>query len=170
MTAHDDAARLALLKVIADRLKETKAVADGQVTAGWRPKDRATAVLPGGSEIGAVTLVSGRKTARMVDETAFTAWVERTHPGEMETVTITRPNPNFVHRLMSAAQQIGHPVDAATGEEVPGIQVVQGDPYPMVKLAPDAAEVVAAAWEDDRGLLAELVGELLRPAVEGGSQ
>lgn len=168
MSAREDATRAALLKVIGEQLKAAKAGTDGQIAGTWRPKDRSTAVLPNGSEIGTVTLAAGRTTARLSDEAAFRAWVEKVHPDQMETVTITRPDPGFVARLMSAAQKLGHPVDAETGEEVPGITVVQGDPHPMVKLDPDAAAVVAAAWQD--GQLIELVAGLLRPALPPGGE
>lgn len=166
MSAHEIAAKAALLKVIAERLKDAKAALDCEITDTWRAKDRATAVLPTGDEIGAVTLVSGRTTARLADEAAFVAWVEKTHPGEMETVTITRPNPQFVQRILSAARQLGTAVDADTGEEVPGITVAEGDPHPMVKLAPDAAELVAKRWQS--GGLVQLVAGLLRPELPEG--
>lgn len=166
MSSHEQAARLAVLKVLAEQMKAAKTSADSAVTGSWRPKDRTTAVLPTGDEIGTVTLASGRKTARLSDEAAFLAWVKATHPDEMETVTITRPNPQFVARLMSAAQKLGHPVDAATGEEVPGITVVEGEPCPVVKLSPDAAEIVAKRWQS--GGLVELVGSLLRPTLGPG--
>lgn len=163
---HRTAAELALLKVIADRIKEARKRPEGEV-AKWRPKDRNAAVLPNGEEIGAVTLASGRKTARINDPAALEDWARRTHPEAFETVTITRLNPQFVERLLAAAKKLGTPVDAETGEEVPGIVVEQGDPYPQVRLAADAAEIVAAAWKD--GEMADLVARLLRPAIEGGA-
>ena len=160
---HSTAAELALVKVLGERLKAARADADEQV-AKWRPKDRAAAVLPNDVEIGSVTLVSGRSKSRLADEAAFLAWVERVHPEQMETVTTTRPNPAFVERLMSAARQLGTPVDAETGEEVPGIVVDVGAPFPQVRLTKDAHQKVAAAWQ--AGELAELVSGLLRPAIE----
>lgn len=164
---HRTAAELAVVKVLAEQLKAARADADEQV-AKWRPKDRAAAILPGDVEIGSVTLTSGRTRSRIADEAAFEAWVKKAHPEMFETVTITRPNPAFVDRLLAAARKLGTPVDAETGEEVPGIAVEQGDPFPMIRLNPDAPRLVGEAWQ--RGELAELVGRLLRPALEGGPQ
>lgn len=167
---HDVAARVALLKVIGDLIGGASKVARAAIVDGWRPKDRAAAVV-GGREIGAVTLSSGRASARVADEAAFVAWVEKTHPEQMETVTQTRPNPEFVDRLTAAARKLGVAVDAETGEEVPGIAVEVGAPYPTVRLSGDAVEVVAEAWR--RGELVELLAAVL-PAIEpgesGGSQ
>lgn len=168
MTArHDEASRLALLKVLGERLKDAKTAADCEIRDTWRPKDRAAAVLPDGTEIGAVTLASGRKKSSLTDETAFEKWVAKTHPEEMETVTLTRPRPEFTERLMSAARQLGEAVDAATGEAVPGITVTEGEAYPTVRLASGAADLLAVAWRD--GVLTDLIGSLL-PAIEAGER
>lgn len=164
---HDEAAKLALLKAVDARLKDARAAADGEIREGWRPGDRNTAVLPDGAEIGTVTLTKGRAKAVMDDEAAFEAWVKATHPEQFETVTVTRVRPEFRERLMSAARQLGHPVDAETGEEVPGITVTTGEPYPMVKLAPDAPALIAAAWQS--GGLAEVLAGLFRPELESGA-
>lgn len=163
---HRAAAELALLKLVSDQIRAARKGPES-VVAKWRPKDRNAAVLPNGEEIGSVTLASGRKTARIADQAALEEWARRTHPEAFETVTITRLSPQFVERLLSAAKKLGTPVDAETGEEVPGIVVEQGDPYPQVRLNPDAAEIVAAAWKD--GEMADLVARLLRPAIEGGA-
>ena len=165
---HDLASRFGLLKVLVQKLGEAKGAADAEIRDTWRVKDRAAAVLPDGAEIGSVTLASGRTTSKLTDEKAYEAWVRRVHPEEIETVTTERINPDFTARLMSAARQLGVPVDADTGEQVPGIEVVEGEPYPTVRLAPDAAEIVAQAWQD--GTLTELVASLLRPAIEQGGE
>ena len=163
MTPREMALRLALVKVLGDELKTAKAVTDGEIRDEWRPKDRITATLPDGREVGTVTLTSGRKAARLSDEIAYEMWVRVVHPDAFETVTVTRVKPEFTERLMSAARKLGVAVDAETGEEVPGITVAAGEPFPMVKLASDAREAVAEAWQS--GELTELVSGLL--AIEG---
>jgi hypothetical protein len=165
---HDLASRFGLLKVLVSKLGEAKTAADAEIRDTWRVKDRAAAVLPGDYAIGSVTLAKGRATSKLTDEAAYEAWVRKTHPDEIETVTIERVNTDFTQRLMSAARQLGIAVDAATGEEVPGIEVVEGDPYPTVRLAPDAAEIVAQAWQD--GTLTEVVASLLRGQIEAGGE
>lgn len=167
MSYHNDLAlRFALLKVLMGELGDAKSAADCEIRDTWHPGDRNTATLPGKVLLGAVTFAKGKTTSQLVDEPAFTAWVEKVHPEQMETVTITRVRPGYRERLMSAARRLGEAVDGETGEAVPGITVVQGEPYPMVKLAPDARDAVVRAWR--AGELRELVGALL--AIEGSDR
>lgn len=167
MTPRELALRFALLKILTDELKTAKGVADCEVRDGWRPKDRITATLPGGDDVGTVTLASGKTTARLTDEAVYEEWVRATHPEAIETVpATTRINPDFTDRIMAAARKLGVAIDAETGEEVPGITVAAGDPYPMVKLTPEARGAVAAAWT--HGNLAALLPGLL--AIEGGEE
>lgn len=167
MTPREMALRFALLKVLTDELKKAKAASDCEIRDGWRPGDRLTATLPGNADLGTVTLANGAKKAHLADEAAYEEWVRKVHPEAIETVpATTRINPEFTDRLMAAARKLGVAVDAETGEQVPGIEVTQGDPYPMVKLTPEARDAVAAAWT--RGNLAALLPGLL--AIEGGEQ
>lgn len=165
MTPQDLALRFALLKVLVAELSTAKKTADGEVRDCWRPGDRLTAVLPGGPDVGTVTLTKGKATAKVDNEIDFVEWARKVHPEWVETVKYDRVRPECVERLLSAARQLGVPVDAETGEEVPGITVTEGEPYPMVRLAAGAREAVAAAWQD--GTLGELVAGLL--AIEGGA-
>lgn len=164
MTPRDLALRLAVLKVLTTELGNAKKAADCEIRDGWRPKDRITATLPGDKDVGTVTLASGKTMARLTDEAAYEKWVRENHDDQIEVIEITRVRPDFTDRLMAAARKLGVAVDADTGEEVPGITVLAGDPYPMVKLADDAREQVAKAWRS--GELAELLPGLLE--IEGG--
>lgn len=166
MIPRELALRIALLKVLTTELGTAKKTADCEIREEWRPKDRITATLPGGQDVATVTLASGKTTAKLTDEAAYENWVKATHPDAFVTVTRTYVDPDFTDRLMAAARKLGVAVDAETGEEVPGISVMAGEPYPMVKLAGDAREAVAAAWRD--GTLAELLPGLL--AIQGGEQ
>lgn len=163
MERHDLAARFALLKTIGSKLAEAKKAADCEIRDTWTPGDRLTAKLPDGAVLGSVTLAKGKTTARMVDEPAYTAWVESTHPEHIETVTITRVDPAYTERLMSAARQLGEAIDGETGSIVPGIRVEQGDPYPTTRLNAGAVEAIARAWQ--KGDLAEALGAVLRPEL-----
>lgn len=167
MTPQEQALQMALLKVLVTELATAKKVADCEIRDTWRPSDRLTATIPGGEDIGTVTLAKGRASAAVTDQAAYEAWVRVNHPEWIETVPATeRINPDATARLTSAARKNGVAVDAETGEEVPGITVSAGDPYPMVKLTGDAREAVAAAWRD--GSLTELVSGLLE--IEGGEE
>lgn len=161
---HDLAFRFAVLKVLTTLVGDAKKVADCEVRDTWRPGDRNSAETPAGVLLGAVTLAKGKTVAKLSDVAAYEAWVKHVHPEEIETVTITRVRPEFTERLMSAARQLGTPVDASTGESVPGITVERGDPYPTVRLASDAKENIGRAWH--AGELADVVGGLL--AIEPG--
>lgn len=161
---HDLALRFAVLKALAGELTTAKRQADCEIRDTWRPGDRLSAHLPDGEVVAAVTLAKGKATAKLSDEATYRAWVEQTHPNEVETITITRVRPEFTERILSAARQLGVPVDAATGEEVPGVTVDQGDPYPMVRPVPGASVSIAKAWQ--AGELGDVLGGLL--AVEGG--
>jgi hypothetical protein len=165
MTPQDLALRFALLKVLVTELADAKKAADCEIRDTWRPADRLTATLPNRTDVGTVTLAKGRTTAAVTDPAAYEAWVRENHPEWIETVPATeRINPDATARLTSAAKKNGVAVDAETGEVVPGIEVVAGDAYPMVKLNEDARDAVAAAWRD--GSLNGLVSGLL--AIEGG--
>lgn len=164
MTPQELALKFALLKVLVAELGEAKKAADCEIRGGWRPSDRLTATIPGGADIGTVTLAKGRSGAHVSNDLAYEEWVRAVHPEEIEQITTVRVKPEFTARLISAARSRGVAVDAETGEEVPGITVTSGDPYPMVKLSEDAREAVAKAWQ--AGELTELVSGLL--AIEGG--
>jgi hypothetical protein len=167
MTPQDLALKFALLKVLVSELADAKKVADCEVRDTWRPSDRLTATLPNNRDIGTVTLANGATRAAVTDTEAYETWVRATHPEAIETVPeTTRINPEFTARITSAAKKLGVAVDAETGEEVPGVVVLTGESYPMVKLAEDAREAVAKAWR--AGELTELVSGLL--PIEGGEE
>jgi hypothetical protein len=166
MSAHETALMFALLKVLTTQLVGAKKTADADIRTTWKVKDRNAAVLPDGTELGSVTLAKGKTTAHLSDEDVFLAWVLETHPDQVEQISITRVRPDFQDQILSFARKTGRTVDPATGEEVPGVQVVEGDPYPTTRLEPDAAALVAKAWQD--GSLADLIGSLVQPAIEAG--
>lgn len=169
MSAHDSALKLALLKLLSTQVKATRETLAGEVVAEWKAKDRNAAVLPGGTTIGTVTLASGSTKAGVSDEDEFMAWVLETHPEEIEQVKVTRVKPGFAERILAHARRAGEPIDPETGEIVPGVTVKDGDPYPLVRLESDAAQLVSAAWQSDEdGILRELLGGLVQPAIEGG--
>lgn len=167
MSKDDTALTFALLKVLSTRIGKAKKNADAEIRDGWQVKDRNAAVLPDGTKIGSVTLAKGKLTADLVDADKFLEWVLTYHPDEVEQVTVTRVNADFTARMISYARQTGSNVDPATGEEIPGLRVQEGDPYAMTILADDAAEQVAKAWQN--GQLTELIASLVQPAIEGGA-
>lgn len=168
MSKDDTALTFALLKVLSTRLGKAKKNADAEIRDGWQVKDRNSAVLPGSNiKIGSVTLAKGKLTADIVDQDKFLEWVLATHPDAVEQVTVTRVNADFAARMVAFARATGSTADPATGEEVPGLRVQEGDPYAMTVLEDDAAEQVTKAWQN--GELTELIASLVQPAIEGGA-
>lgn len=89
-----------------------------------------------GVNVGAVTLACSTAKARIVDDKAFLAWVIDRYPGEIAQVV----RESFVKKLLDAATEAGDPIDAGTGEVVPGVEIVAGEPYLMVRPTPEAKE------------------------------
>ena len=168
MSKDHTALTLALLKVLSSRLGAAKKTADTEITGGWEVADRNAAVLPGGVKIGSVTLAKGKRNVDITDQDAFMEWVLETHPDAIQQVQVTQVDPDFTNRMISFARATGSTADPATGEEVPGLRVRDGDPYPVTRLEDDAFEQVAAAWQN--GELGELIAALVQPAVEPGEK
>jgi hypothetical protein len=87
-----------------------------------------------GANLGAVSLVAGSPKARVVDERAFLAWVVDRYPGEV--VQMVRES--FSRMLLEGATAAGEPIDKSTGEVVPGVEIVAGEPYLTVRPEPTA--------------------------------
>ena len=166
MSKDETALTLALLKVLSGRVGTAKKTADQDITGGWEVSDRNAAVLPNGTKIGTVTLAKGKRSVDITDQDAFMEWVLEAHPDAIQQIQVTQVDPDFTARMVAFARATGSTADPATGEEVPGLRVRDGDPYPMTKLEDDAADLVAEAWQN--GELTELIAALVRPAVEAG--
>lgn len=165
MISNDLALAFVVLKVMGEQIKTGKAVADREVLASAQPEDRTSAVLPDGTKVGTVNLNNGRLSAKVTDREAFTAWVQAEHPTEVVMTPAVRPA--FEKRVLDQCKANKFPADA-NGDEVPGIEVSQGDPYPMVKVADDADGAVAAAYQ--AGELTALMARFTQPAaVEAGA-
>jgi hypothetical protein len=148
VSARDIARDLTVLKVLSERLREAKALLEAQGRELMEPVDR-MAVKMDGELVGTVTIVNGRRSARVVDDAAFLRWVKENHPSEVQTVESVRPA--FIGALLDATKSFGSPVDPITGgTDVPGVVVSTGEPYPMIRLTADADAVVSVAWQAGR--------------------
>lgn len=166
MSKDETALTVALLKVLSTRIGAAKKTADKDITGGWEVSDRNAAVLPNGTKIGTVTLAKGKRSVDITDQDAYMEWVLEMHPDAVQQVQVTQVDPDFTARMIAFARATGSTADPATGDEVPGLRVRDGDPYPMTKLEDDAAALVAEAWQN--GELADLIAALVRPVVEAG--
>lgn len=133
------------------------------------------AALPPGSRlpikvgdtlIGWLSVPQPRKTAEVISEAKFLAWVGEKHPTEI--VTDPRVRPSFEALVLKSVKERGGWPDRETGElltDIPGVTSGTGDPYPKVDLEDDAGTVIAAAWREGR---VDLPAMLALPAAEGG--
>jgi hypothetical protein len=101
-----------------------------------------------GNNLGAVSVTSGRVSAKVFDEQAFTAWVAERHPHQL--VEVVREA--FAKKVLAEAVSAGDPVDPTTGEQIPGVELVAGDPYLMVRPAAGAVDKMRETLIE-RGLL-----------------
>ncbi len=86
------------------------------------------------ADLGTVAVTAGRRGAKVTDERAFLAWVLERHPGEI--VQVVRES--FTRAVLDRATAAGDPVDPATGEVIPGVEIAAGDPYLTVRPAAEA--------------------------------
>jgi hypothetical protein len=89
-----------------------------------------------GTKLGAVTVACGDPKARVTDDLVFLAWVIDRYPSEI----VQQVRDAFTKKLLDAATAAGAPVDALTGEVVPGVEMVDGEPYLMVRPVAGAKE------------------------------
>lgn len=133
-------ATLALCKWLKDRIKDWEAEAKRDL--GLLPGERKAAVVDG-TVLGHVTMAKGRKTARVANEAAVLAYVKAHHPTEIEYVALEQVRPAFLKALLDDAAKKGAFIDS-DGVVIDGlIEVVEGSPYPMSKLADDADIAIA---------------------------
>lgn len=165
MISNDLALAELVLKVMTERLKQAKAVADAELRATALPGDRTSAVLPDGTVAGMLSQAKGRSTVRVTDRDAFTAWAGETYPSEVETVTTVSVRPAFEKAVLDACKKAGAAVDA-NGYEVPGVEVGVGEPYAIAKVADGADDAIAHAYI--AGHLNASLERFMQPAIEAG--
>lgn len=156
----DAATRAAVWGVIADAAKDRQNEAKAEL-ADLEPGDTVAAKL-GGQIVGKATKTKGRSRLSVHDEAAFLAWVKSTHPTEV----VESVNPAFVKSLEARAKELGlGPVIDNQGEVVPGVEIVQGDPYVTVRKEKDASVLVAGLLANGRVTL-DGIRELAAPKPE----
>lgn len=121
-----------LSSVIAAEYKPVKADLLGEmVDAGV---ERVGVTSDDGAKLGSVSVTPGRTSARVVDDRAFLAWVADRYP--QEVVQMVRES--FTRMILEAAAAADAPVDVKTGEVLPGVEIVSGEPYLTVRPNADA--------------------------------
>lgn len=125
------------LAELGKRVKERADRVKRELAEALDPGDRKTAALDDGTVVGSISYVKGRKSARVSNEAALTAWVAANHPDEI----VQQIRPAYRAALLELAKTNGVAADPTTGEIVPGIEFDVTDPYLSAK--PDPAGLPA---------------------------
>lgn len=149
----ESATRVAILSALRSRVAEAYEIARNDTAEVMDAGDRKSARL-GSGELGKVVKTNGSTRAKITDEQAFTKWVAQHHPDEV----IQAVRQSYLNKVLADAKHYGQGVDTATGELIPGVDVVQGNPYVTVKLTDDAADLISANWDAALHHVPELPG------------
>lgn len=133
---HDAAFRAGVWQVIEQRAKELKDQAKADLAA--LEVGDTVAGRYEGHTIAKATMTKGRAKLVVTDEHSFLNWVAGHHPTEI----ISQINPAFIKHIEGRAKEYGAPIDTL-GEVIPGVELVDGEPYVTVRREKDAAAVVA---------------------------
>lgn len=163
MTTSDirSASRLVMAtRLIADVLKdETDAAkATTRDLMGHTGAERVRVTDEAGNNLGTVTLTAGRVSARVVDEAAFLAYVQRNHPGETQAMVRDSFRKKLLDSATGKAEQGDPTAVGPDGEVLPGVEVVHGVSYVACRPTPEARDRMRTMLANS-GLLALATGE-----------
>jgi hypothetical protein len=143
--ARQAAIRVAALKALLDKVKAAYDQARADAVAALSPGDRLHAALPDGADIGTVTVVDGKTTAKVVYPESLLEWVKVNAPDEVETVARVRES--YLGALLARCENVdGAAMHAKTGELLPGVRFGTGEPYARVTQTADQLAAFVAAW------------------------
>ncbi len=155
MTELDQATvKAAVLKILNDRIAAAFKTAKDEVAAILGPEGRKNAVFDSMKLASVSVTKSGRVTVS--NEALLTQWVVDNYPTEVEEVLRVRPA--FLDMIKKASEEAGEPCSHNGELDVPGISV--GEPFPLVRKAPGADELVDKLWQSGRLSLDGTVREL----------
>jgi hypothetical protein len=151
--AREAVIRVAALKALRDKVSDAYNTARDAALDALHPGDRLRAELPDGSNIGTVTIVDGRTTAKVTNPAALLEWVRVNAPDEVETVARVRES--YVGALLARCENVdGQAMHAKTGELLPGVRFETSDPYTRVTQTADQLAAFVDAYN---------AGELIVP-------
>jgi hypothetical protein len=143
--ARQAAIRVAALKALYDKVREAYNQARADAVAALSPGDRLHAALPDGADIGTVSVVAGKTTAKVTNPAALLEWVKINAPDEVETVARVRES--YVGALLARCENVdGAAMHAKTGELLPGVRFETGEPYARVTQTADQQAAFVEAW------------------------
>lgn len=127
------------------------------------PGDRKTAVADG-RRIGHVLLTDPKEVAKVDDGDVYLAWVEETHPDEIEEVVTRQVRSSFLTWSLRNA------INPETGEVIPGIGFHTGKPVLTVKADEIAEEAIRAELAATGMTFAGLLDALSAPQITDGTE
>lgn len=141
-------------RLLAGRMVFTKVIQDDVKAAFNDTRDRVeplidadggiAAELPDGTRIGSVKRSKPRRTPQVTDPAALLAWVREHRPEEL----VERVSPAFESYLKDQCRTHGAAVYAATGEIVPGVEMVEGAPSFLPRPDESAVPLVRARYAE----------------------
>jgi hypothetical protein len=139
------AVRVAALKALYDKVKDAYNQARADALEALQPGDRLHAALPDGADIGTVSVVPAKTTAKVTNPAALLEWVTVNAPDEVEHVARVRES--YVGALLSRCENVdGAAMHAKTGELLPGVRFETGEPYARVSQTHDQLAAFVQAW------------------------
>lgn len=132
----DAAARAVVFQVLEQAAKKHKDEAKAEL-AQLEPGDTIAGKW-GDQLLGKATMTTGRTKLVITDEQKLVEWLQWHHPEEI----VLSANPAWLRQIEERARGLGQPVDSA-GELVPGVDLVQGEPYVSVRKDKDAPFLVS---------------------------
>ena len=139
-------------KVIQSDVKAAFDDTRGQLEPLLAADEAIAAELPDGTRIGTVKRSKAKQSPTVTDAAAVLAWVKEHRPEEL----VESVNPAFVEYLKGQVRQHGAAVYEATGEIVPGVEMVNGAPSYLPQADPAMVPIIRAKFAEliANGLLA----------------
>lgn len=173
MSLKDDAARAAVLKALLDAVTVEYKQVNARVSAGLLEEKKRTgtsqiAAEIEGTPVASIAWITPEAVPAVADDDAFTAWVAKHHPEQIERQFVTTVRPAFVKALLGEIEAAGRAqwCNKDTGElhDVPGIKFTGRAAHARLNFRKSGKrevgrEQIAAAWR---------AGHLSLPELEGG--
>lgn len=114
-------------KLVADQIKDIEKQAKAELLERMQKLGVRTLDVAGtdDSNMAVISKTPGKVTAKVTDERALLEWVKANRPDQLRTLV----EEAYVKSLLALAAEHGAAVDETTGEVIPGIEVMTGDPY-----------------------------------------
>jgi hypothetical protein len=149
------AVQLIALRVLAERVRERADRVKAELAAVLDVGDRKTARLANGVDVGSITYTNGRTTVRVVNERALADWVADRYPDEV----VPQVRASTLQAIKDATVRAGLPMMPDGTADVPGLQIVDGEPYLSARPKADALPVLVDAIRANQILVLSEGGE-----------